>query len=184
MEKVLFLDRDGVINVQLGPRQYVSDPSQVTFVSGVIPGLQTLVAAGYQCAVLTNQMGIGLGVVTADAVDAVHRWMEGRLREQGILIRGWFVCPHLDTDQCRCRKPAPGLIEQAAAHFGIDPTVAWTLGDSPRDILMARNAGCTKNILLTNGYVPKPEELAAVADTPRFPDFPSAAAYILAEDNR
>ncbi len=179
MKRTIFLDRDGVLNRQLGPRQYVSAPSQVVFVPGVIEGLQRLRAAGFQIAVLTNQMGIGLGLVSREAVDAVHKWMAERLAERGIIIRGWFLCPHLESDGCDCRKPGPGLVHQAAAALGVSVATVWTIGDSPRDVLMGRNAGCPNNILLTNGYVPRPEELAAVADTLQFPDFPSAAAHIL-----
>ena len=165
-KKIVVLDRDGVINQKPGPRQYLRSPSEIRYLPGVRDSLARLAERGYAFVVCTVQMGIGLSLVREEEVRSVNEAIEGDLRSRGITILGWYVCPHREEEGCVCRKPKPGLLLAAAREHDFDPAEAWNIGDSPRDILMGRNAGCTRNILLQNGYAARQEELAAVRPVP------------------
>lgn len=181
--RLAILDRDGLLNRKLSPRQYVSSWDMFEWVPGAKDGLRKLSEAGFVFAVATVQMGIGLGIVSEEAVRAVHDRMVAELAEEGIPVAGVYVCPHLDSDGCDCRKPKPGLALRAAKDLGYDPTLCWNLGDSPRDVLMGMNAGCARNLLVRSGYAPRPEELAAIAGIPEVADMVEAADFMLKREN-
>jgi len=180
----IVLDRDGVINRKLGPRQYVSRPEQFEYVPGAVAALRRLTDCGFRLVVATVQMGIGLGLVGRDEVDAVHDWLVSDLAVSGVRIDRIYVCPHLDSDGCDCRKPQAGLLLRAAADLGFSPQDCWNVGDSPRDILMGLNAGCKNNLLVRSGYRPRPEELAAIAGTPECETLGEVADRIISETFR
>jgi D-glycero-D-manno-heptose 1,7-bisphosphate phosphatase len=99
--------------------------------------LDRLRAAGLPLAVVSNQSGIGRGLVTAEAVDAVNRKIDRMLGP----FAGFFVCPHAPDDACECRKPKPKLILDAARALGVDPACCVVVGDRESDVEAARNAG-------------------------------------------
>lgn len=176
---ILVLDRDGLINKKLGYREYLSSPAQVEYLPGVKEGMQRLAQAGFCFVVATVQMGIALGKVTRAQVDSVNQWITNDLARDGVRVLGWFVCPHTDEDGCACRKPKPGLLVEAARALRFSPEECWNVGDSPRDILMGVNAGCSRNIMVESGYAPRPEEYAAIDGTPLVKTFADAVTYIL-----
>ncbi len=130
---VLF-DRDETIVVDV---PFNGDPARVEPAPNARVLLDRLRAAGLPLAVVSNQSGIGRGLITADQVEAVNR----RIDEQLGPFAGFFVCPHKVEDGCDCRKPKPKLILDAARTLGVDPACCVVVGDRESDVEAARNAG-------------------------------------------
>lgn len=146
LRRAVFLDRDGVINVDHG---YVSSWDQFEFLSGVPAALWQLQSAGYVLVVVSNQSGIGRGLYTeldlAVLNRRVHRYL---LDEHGVEIAQFYHCPHHPTEalpnwrqRCHCRKPAPGMIERACAELHIDPSSSLMVGDKAFDMEAGQAAG-------------------------------------------
>ena len=146
LKRAVFLDRDGVINVDHG---YVSSWDQFEFLPGVPEALWQLQSAGYVLVVVSNQSGIGRGLYSEADLAAlnrrVHRYL---LDERGIEIAQFYHCPHHPTEAllkwrqpCHCRKPAPGMIEQACAELHIDPSNSLMVGDKVSDMEAGQAAG-------------------------------------------
>jgi histidinol-phosphate phosphatase family protein len=152
MPAAVLLDRDGTL-VEDVP--YNGDPELVTLRPGASEALARLRAAGVPTAVVSNQSGIGRGLLTREQVDAVNHRVEELLGPLG----PWLVCPHRPDDRCRCRKPMPGLVEQAAAALGVDPRDCVVIGDVGADVEAARAAGARSVLVPTT--VTRPEEVAA-----------------------
>ncbi|HEY4433520.1 MAG TPA: HAD family hydrolase [Candidatus Cybelea sp.] len=130
---VLF-DRDETIVVDV---PFNGDPERVEPVPGARVLLDRLRAAGLPLAVVSNQSGVGRGLLTSEAVDAVNR----RVNELLGPFAGFFVCPHAPADGCDCRKPKPKLILDAARELGVDPACCVVVGDRASDVEAARSAG-------------------------------------------
>jgi D-glycero-D-manno-heptose 1,7-bisphosphate phosphatase len=149
----VLLDRDGVINRDL--------PGSVCSVADfeMLPDAAAAIAAmnrkGYRVLVITNQACVGRGDLAAAELDAIHALLLEQVAAAEGAIDAIYVCPHTDEDGCDCRKPKPGLIEQAHAKYGFDRAATWMLGDSPRDVEAALAAGCRAG-LLRSGGVPLP----------------------------
>ncbi|HVD14624.1 MAG TPA: HAD-IIIA family hydrolase [Actinomycetota bacterium] len=148
----VLLDRDGTL-VEDVP--YNSDPELVRPMPGARAALARLRAASVPTAVVSNQSGIGRGLVTRAQVEAVNRRVEELLGPLG----PWLLCPHRPDDRCRCRKPLPGLVEQAAAALGVDPRDCVVIGDVGADMGAARAAGARSVLVPTP--VTRPDEVAA-----------------------
>jgi len=140
MKKALFLDRDGVINVDHG---YVSRIEDFEFVDGILDFIKTAQAKGYLPIIVTNQSGIGRGYYKAEEFEILTEWMLEEMRRAGIVIdrSQVFHCPHTPEAGCDCRKPMPGMLLEAAGRFEIDLENSWMIGDKPSDIEAARRAG-------------------------------------------
>jgi D-glycero-D-manno-heptose 1,7-bisphosphate phosphatase len=136
----VFLDRDGVINRRL-PGAYVRTWEEFRFLRGARPALRLLREAGYLLVVITNQRGIGRGLMTEADLAAVHRRMQAELARAGAPVDAIFHCPHDLDAACGCRKPQPGLIEKARRCFAIDASRSWVVGDSLSDLGAGRAAG-------------------------------------------
>jgi histidinol-phosphate phosphatase family protein len=137
--KAVFLDRDGTIIEDTG---YISDPELVQFLPGAAEALQRLQSAGYLLVIVSNQSGIGRGWITEDQYRQVqHRLLE-ELQKQNVLITRSYYCPHAPETGCLCRKPGPGLLEQAARELQIDLSRSWMVGDRTSDIEAGHAAGC------------------------------------------
>ena len=156
--KVAFLDRDGIINENMPDHRYVTNWSEFKFAVGAIEFLQGLVEREYQLVVVTNQQGIGKGLMSAANLEDIHEKMREALRTLGVEFVGIYHCPHLASANCLCRKPKIGLIQQAISAMGgeIDFQRSWLVGDSLTDIQAGANAGL-RTILLAN----KPSSIAA-----------------------
>jgi D-glycero-D-manno-heptose 1,7-bisphosphate phosphatase len=148
--KVVFLDRDGTLNVDHG---YVHTWEQWQLVGGAAEALQTLTNAGFQLAVVSNQSGIARGMFSRDDVDRLHRQMLEQLTNLGITVAAVAYCPHGPDDECLCRKPRTELGQQVQATLGepIDFQASWTIGDKPSDIVFGQSLG-TRAILLRSRY--------------------------------
>lgn len=145
--KALFLDRDGVINVDHG---YVYQTGNFEFTPGLFELLKSAQTAGYKLIVVTNQSGIGRGYYTQADFEKLTRWMLARLLEQGITIAGVYYCPHAPETPCNCRKPKPGMFLQAITDHKIDPAASWMIGDKESDIDAALAAGVKNTVLITH----------------------------------
>lgn len=132
----LFLDRDGVINRRI-VGDYVRSPDQFEFLPGVSGALSLLADWAPRIVVITNQQGVGRGLMTHAAVDEIHDVMIDRVAAGGGRIDEVLVCPHLVARRCPCRKPAPGLASAwLAAHPDVDPRLSVMIGDAASDIAM------------------------------------------------
>ncbi len=140
--RVILLDRDGVLNRKAPRGEYVATPEEFAWIEANISGLQHLAKSGFEFIVLSNQAGIGRGIITAEQVDKLHRWMVDALWARGIKVRDVFVCPHHWLDHCGCRKPLPGLFFQASARHRFWLANTLYIGDDPRDVLAAHHATC------------------------------------------
>lgn len=143
--KAVFLDRDGVINVDHG---YVIRPEDFCFVPGAVNGMRLFQNAGYQLIVITNQSGIARGFYTEQDYEVLTTHMKVELARAGVQLGGVYHCPHLPDaivnayrKDCDCRKPGPGMILRAAADHGIDLSRSILVGDKDSDIAAGRAAG-------------------------------------------
>jgi D-glycero-D-manno-heptose 1,7-bisphosphate phosphatase len=136
--RVILLDRDGTIVIDRG---YLDNAAGLEFMPGAAQGLRLLHAQGYRLAVITNQSGIGRGLFTLERLEEMNARLTDMVREAGARLEGIYFCPHAPEDRCDCRKPAPGLITQAAADLRFDPATAVVIGDKASDVECGRRAG-------------------------------------------
>ena len=164
----VLLDRDGTLIVDV---PYNGDPERVVPVPGAREALERLRAAGVPLAVVSNQSGVARGLITEEGLAAVNRRVEKLLGPLG----HWAVCPHGPEDGCECRKPAPGLVLEAAAALGARPERCAVVGDIGADVEAARAAGARAVL------VPTPrtrlEEVQAAPEVA--PDLPSAVELLM-----
>ncbi|PZO89591.1 MAG: D,D-heptose 1,7-bisphosphate phosphatase [Sphingomonas sanxanigenens] len=137
----LFLDRDGVLNVDHG---YVSRPADFEPVDGIFDALRPAVEHGVALIVVTNQSGIGRGYFSQQQYDALENHIAGLFASNGCPLTATYHCPHLPDAGCSCRKPKPGMILRAASEYDIDLDRSAMVGDKTSDIDAARNAGITR----------------------------------------
>jgi D-glycero-D-manno-heptose 1,7-bisphosphate phosphatase len=151
--KAVFLDKDGTL-VEDVP--YNVDPALLRFTPNAIEGLALLQRHGWSLVVVSNQPGIARGLFDQAALSRLSNALEGLLANAGIALHGFHVCPHLPSMDlrrpvCLCRKPAPGLLRQAAAAHGLDLGQSWMVGDILDDVEAGRRAGC-RAVLLDVGH--------------------------------
>lgn len=140
MIKLILLDRDGVINKELGG--YVTNPDDFEVLPHVIPNLIKLKNAGIKVAVITNQGGIAKGLYTHQTLAKIHQKLNLILKAHHLVFDEIYYCPHhTDFGKCLCRKPGSIMIEKALARFGVNPQEAIMIGDTQRDIEAANDAG-------------------------------------------
>jgi len=158
----LILDRDGVINVDITFLHRIED---VVFVDGIFDLVRAAKAAGYVVVVATNQSGIGRGLYSQAQFDTLMDWIGTQFVAQGGAIDRVYVCPHHPTEalgayrrDCDCRKPKPGMFNQAIAEFGLDPAQCWTIGDNWRDVDAGANAGIANRVLIDPTGTPLHQE--------------------------
>ncbi len=146
--KALFLDRDGVINVDYG---YVGKVEEFEFVDGILDCIRRFQEQGFQPIIVTNQSGVGRGYYSHEDFEKVTAFMLQKMREHGIKIDRIhvFFCPHTPDAGCECRKPQPGMFLQAKERFDIDMPHSIMIGDKPSDIEAAKAAGVGKTILVS-----------------------------------
>ncbi|OGS14907.1 MAG: hypothetical protein A2234_10815 [Elusimicrobia bacterium RIFOXYA2_FULL_58_8] len=143
-----FLDRDGTLN-QNRHGAYITRPEQLKLYARVPAALKLLSKKGYRLIVITNQSGIARGYMTAAAAKAINLKLVKDLRGKGIKLDGIYFCPHAPADKCACRKPAPGLLKEAAADRPIDLRRSFVAGDKACDLRLARRAGLKGYLVLT-----------------------------------
>jgi D-glycero-D-manno-heptose 1,7-bisphosphate phosphatase len=148
VQKAVFLDRDGVINVD---KAYVYKQEDFEFCEGVFETLRHFQTQGYRLIVVTNQSGIGRGYYREEDFQTLMRWMKERLLEEGVSIDAIYHCPHAPEEACSCRKPKSGMFEKALSEFDIDVSRSWMIGDKISDIQAARSVKIEHTILIGEG---------------------------------
>lgn len=146
MNKAIFLDRDGTINVDYG---YVYKIEDLKFIDGVIEALQILSSLGYKLIIITNQSGIGRAFYSEEEFLKFNEYMLKLLKDNNITIDGVYYCPHGPSDDCNCRKPKLKLFYDAIKDFNIDTNNSFVIGDKERDLSICEVEN-VKGILLTN----------------------------------
>jgi D-glycero-D-manno-heptose 1,7-bisphosphate phosphatase len=146
MNKALFLDRDGVINVE---KNYVYRIEDFEFIDGIFELCHKYIDHGFLILVITNQAGIAKGFYSVDDFLKLTDWMIVQFRKKRIDIKKVYYCPHFpDVDSpCECRKPNPGMILRAANEFDLDLTQCVLIGDKESDLQAGRNAGMKESNL-------------------------------------
>ena len=167
MRAAIFLDRDGVINVD---RYYVSRIEDFQFIDGAIHALRTLGQAGFPLVIVTNQSAIGRGLYSLDDFQTLNRWMLAVLADHGVAITDVYYCPHAPEANCDCRKPAPGMLLRAAEEHQLNLEHSWMIGDKPTDIEAGVRAGVPHTIQVLSGQAVKASESKAVFVCPSISD--------------
>ncbi|MCS6851845.1 MAG: HAD family hydrolase [Gemmataceae bacterium] len=170
MQRAVFLDRDGVINlapIRHGKPQSPAGPDDTIILPGVPQALAELRAAGFLLIVATNQPNVAKGLQSRESVEAIHALLRRQLPLDAIK-----VCYHDDRDGCLCRKPKPGMLLEAAAEFDIDLSRSFMVGDRWRDVAAGHAAGC-RSILVAYDYDEPPAQnpdavVASLSDASRW----------------
>jgi len=149
LQKVIFLDRDGVINRDSS--NYVKNKSEFAFLPGSKTALKQLTLNGFTLFIITNQSIINRKIVTMSVVNDIHKKMKTAIEAEGGIIKDIFLCPHTPEESCECRKPKPGLIHEAKIAYEIDLKTSFMVGDSAKDIECGKNAGCRFTVLVKTG---------------------------------
>jgi len=154
MKKALFLDRDGVINVE---KEYLYKIEDFEFIDGIFELCKHYQELGYEIFVVTNQSGIARGYYTEDDFHLLTSWMEKEFVKKDIYIKKVYYCPHHPSisGECMCRKPHPGMLLEAQKEFGIDLEHSILVGDKERDIEAALHAGLLESYLFDEHHTTK-----------------------------
>ncbi len=148
MEKCIFLDKDGTL---IRDVPYNVDISKISFYEDIFESLQQLVAADYSLILISNQSGIARRYFDEGALRLAFDYICHELLHQGLPILDYYFCPHIESSDCNCRKPLPGMIEQAALKHRIDLSQSWMIGDILADTAAGRAAGCRTILIDRNG---------------------------------
>lgn len=146
MNKAIFLDRDGTINVDYG---YVSKVDDLKFIEGVPETLLHLQNKGYLLIIITNQSGVGRGFFTKDDVYRFNEHLSLSLLKKNVKISDFFICFHTPDDLCDCRKPSTKLLLDAKKKYDIDFSKSFMIGDKESDVIAGRSVG-VKSFLIDN----------------------------------
>jgi histidinol-phosphate phosphatase family protein len=141
-QKTVLLDRDGVLNKKMPQGEYVKSWSDWKWEVGAKEALCGLKLNGYRVIIITNQAGVGRGIMTENSLSSIHKEMRMELEQSGGSVDAIYYCPHHWDDYCNCRKPEPGLIFQAQKDFSINLSNTFFIGDDETDASTAKNAEC------------------------------------------
>jgi D-glycero-D-manno-heptose 1,7-bisphosphate phosphatase len=182
--KLVILDRDGVINQDSA--NFIKSPNEWIALPGSLEAIALLNQSGFRVVIATNQSGIARGLFDMATLNAIHDKMHRALAQLGGRIDALFYCPHAADDNCTCRKPKTGMVEDIGRRFSVELNEVYGVGDALRDLQAFHNAGC-KPILVRSG---KGEETLAQCQPPNldlpkntliFADLAEAAQHIIAE---
>lgn len=178
--RLVILDRDGVINRDSD--EFVKSPDEWQPIEGSIEAIARLSAAGFDVVVATNQSGVGRKLIDSVALEAIHRKMQGAVREAGGDISKIVYCPHHPDDGCDCRKPRTGLFKKISHQLGVPLLGVPMIGDSERDIAAARAVGGRPMLVLTgNGRSTARALENSGAPLEIFDDLAAAVSFLVAE---
>jgi D-glycero-D-manno-heptose 1,7-bisphosphate phosphatase len=153
--RAVFLDRDGTVNTE---ENFLADPELIRLEPAAPAGLRALRQAGFLLVVVSNQSGVARGLFDERTVRRLNDALEAALEREGVKVARYYFCPHHPAGtvekyavDCPCRKPAPGMLLEAAGELDIDLAASYTVGDRARDLEAGRRAG-TRTVLVTTGY--------------------------------
>jgi D-glycero-D-manno-heptose 1,7-bisphosphate phosphatase len=144
--KAIFLDRDGVINIDYG---HVHEIENFKFIDGIFNLCRFFLSKGYIIIVVTNQGGIGKGLYSKNEFNDLDSWMRKEFYYEGIEISKTFYCPHTKEQNCECRKPKPGMFLRAIDDYKVDPKTSILIGDNMSDLEAGKQAGIENLFLFT-----------------------------------
>ena len=178
MRRIVFLDRDGVLNED--SPDFIKSVDEWKPIPGSLEAAAQLSREGFALVVVTNQSGVGRGLLTRATLESIHRVLEDRLEALGGSLSGIYFCPHMPDDGCRCRKPGVELFERAARDLGLRLEDSVFVGDRSSDVEAARRVGAWP--VYVRGDAPVPAELSGEAGVgvKIFRDLAEAAAWISA----
>lgn len=184
LRPAIFLDRDGTLNREVDYLRRVED---LVLLPGVVTALESLQRAGYALVVVTNQSGVARGLLTEQTLGRIHARLAEELANSGVELLDILWCPHhpdlpegAPHGACSCRKPAPGMLLEAASRHGLDLANSWTVGDGERDAAAGLAAG-THAALVATGKTPAGASPSIRGITvPLFADLEAFAAHVLA----
>lgn len=177
LRKVIFLDRDGTINA--ASPNYIKNWEEFEFLPRSLNAIKELTLNGFATLVITNQSAVARKLISLHELEQIHTRMRHMVQSNGGKIKDVFYCPHMPDDGCDCRKPQPGLIHQAQKKYHIDLSAAIIVGDSDRDIVCGRNAGCGRAVMVKTGNSKKAQRL--LAEKGIAPDFVAEDLYEAAQ---
>ncbi len=140
MKKIAFFDRDGVINKKAEEHQYITSVENFIWNDGIFDLMRRLQNLGFEIIIITNQRGIARKIMTEKDLNIIHKYMEDTLKQKGIDILEILFCPH-EENSCECRKPKPGLINQAREKYSVNMESSILISDSQKDTEMGMKAG-------------------------------------------
>lgn len=147
MQKIVILDRDGVINYDSD--DYIRSPEEWLPMEGSLEAIAHLHKAGYRIFVVSNQSGLARGIIKPEALEAIHEKMTLAVQQSGGQLERIFYCPHHPDDHCACRKPKTGLLEQLVSYLRFDIGGTPFIGDSLTDLQAAQSFGCLPILVRT-----------------------------------
>ncbi len=181
--QLIMLDRDGVLN--LDSEHYIKSPAEFLPIPGSLEAVVRLQHGGFQLAVCTNQSGLGRGLFDLPALEAIHSKLNLSLQALGGSALPIFYCPHQPDAGCDCRKPRPGLLQQALAAAQVAPAAACMIGDSARDLEAAWAIGAQALLVETGNGLATADKLSQRPDAPallyRCADLAAAADWLLTQ---
>jgi len=148
-KKIIFLDRDGVINEEVN---YLRNIEDFVFIEGIFKSMHYLKELGYEFIIITNQSGIARGLYSEADYKKIDLWMKSVFKKHNLDILDSIHCPHKPEDDCNCRKPKPGMFDFCFQKYSISKENSWMIGDSKRDIEASLAAGINNNILVRSGH--------------------------------
>ena len=179
MTKLIILDRDGVINEDSD--NYIRSPEEWLPLAGSIEAMAKLHKAGFIVTVATNQSGLARGYFNLDTLTAMHAKMNSLLAQEQGRVSAVKYCAHSPDDQCQCRKPLPGMINELIKEFRATPAETWMIGDSLRDLQAGQAAGCKVALVKTGKGVRTLAKGEGLEGVPVFEDLADFTNFILAD---
>ncbi|WP_370464839.1 D-glycero-alpha-D-manno-heptose-1,7-bisphosphate 7-phosphatase [Mycolicibacterium sp. P1-18] len=167
--RAVFLDRDGVLNhlvfnPSTGEYESPHVPEDLCVIDGVVPSLRRLTNAGFELFLVSNQPSYAKGKTSLEHIEAIHRRLDGVLTDNDVVFREYFYCLHhpdgIEPDfsgPCRCRKPAPFFLLEAARKHGVDLFASWMVGDQATDVVCGQTAGCRTVLVMNEHSIAKRE---------------------------
>jgi D-glycero-D-manno-heptose 1,7-bisphosphate phosphatase len=178
VKRAVFLDRDGTL---IEERNYISRPEQVAVFNGAGAALKRLQDAGFLLFVVTNQSGVGRGLLTMNDVDQVNARVAEEYAKDGVQLLKFYVAPEGPHQPSRGRKPSPQFLFDAEQEFGLDLRESYVIGDKPSDLECGWNAGVKMSLMVRTGYGAEHERRGAAKKTNALivDDLAAAAEWIL-----
>ena len=178
-KRAVFLDRDGTINEDPGNLDH---RDKMKLLDGVGEALQKLKRAGFELIVVSNQSGVGRGIIPPEELPEIHRRMDELLGKWGVQIDDYSLCIHRPEDQCPCRKPKPHLLLDAAKRLRIDLAHSYMVGDKPVDLEAGRNSGVRASLLVRTGHGRETEKTSSHLANFIGEDLLAVANWILSQE--
>ncbi|MBL4888581.1 MAG: D-glycero-beta-D-manno-heptose 1,7-bisphosphate 7-phosphatase [Candidatus Lindowbacteria bacterium] len=180
--KAVFLDRDGVINAYR-PGRYVNSADDFEFIPGSLTAISRLTDAGIRVFVVSNQAGVGKGLLEESMLNTITNKMLEQIKDKGGDVLDVFYCLHTPDDGCDCRKPKPGLLVSAMTKYKLNPKEVIFAGDSETDLQAAQAAGCRSVLVLTGKTKPGTENQLPIQAQIVVPDLLSFVASFLGAES-